>query len=278
MVGPSWVIFTVMGAREFAVHGHGIDAAGGAMLGMSILLGGRGLGALVGPLVSARWAGESDHRLRLGILFGYLTIAGGYGVLGASRSVWMAAACAMLAPCGRLDGMGLLDDAAATSYRRPLSRARVCRRPWPGQPDVCRDRVSGWPISGCRNLRANGRHRYGRADADSGCDPGLGAVRPVAYREGPRGFRDCPTRRFPLHFAECASEPCPAGSSQSLTCAMQSFDFQVVAELVRSTRFCHLCGCGPLAQSQLVRRNSLGARQALGRGKPVAYRNPLADP
>ncbi|HME34076.1 MAG TPA: MFS transporter [Candidatus Sulfotelmatobacter sp.] len=100
MVGPSWVIFTVMGAREFAVHGRGIDAAGGAMLGMSILLGGRGLGALVGPLVSARWAGQSDHRLRLGILFGYLTIAFGYGVLGASRSVWMAAVCAMLAHAG----------------------------------------------------------------------------------------------------------------------------------------------------------------------------------
>ena len=100
MVGPSWVIFTVMGAREFAVHGRGINAAGGAMLGMSILLGGRGLGALFGPLFSARWAGSSDQRLRLGILFGYLTIAVGYGVLGASRSVWMAAACAMFAHAG----------------------------------------------------------------------------------------------------------------------------------------------------------------------------------
>ena len=97
MIGPSWVIFTVMGAHEFAVHGHGINSAGGAMLGMSILLGGRGLGALAGPLVAARWAGQSDHRLRLGILFGYLIIACGYGALGASRSVWMAAACAMLA-------------------------------------------------------------------------------------------------------------------------------------------------------------------------------------
>ena len=100
MVGPSWVIFTVMGAREFAVHGRGIDAAGGAMLGMSILLGGRGLGALFGPLISARWAGQSDHRLRLGIFFGYLAIAVGYGVLGASQSVWMAAACAAFAHAG----------------------------------------------------------------------------------------------------------------------------------------------------------------------------------
>lgn len=100
MVGPSWVIFTVMGAREFAVHGRGINPAGGAMLGMSILLGGRGVGALVGPIVSARWAGRSDDRLGLGILLGYLTIALGYGMLGVSRSVWMAAACAMLAHAG----------------------------------------------------------------------------------------------------------------------------------------------------------------------------------
>ena len=100
MVGPSWVIFTVMGAGEFALHRKGIDSAGGAMLGMSILLGGRGLGALVGPLISARWAGNNDHRLRLGILFGYITIAFGYGLIGMSRTVWLAAACAMLAHAG----------------------------------------------------------------------------------------------------------------------------------------------------------------------------------
>ena len=100
MVGPSWVIFTVMGANEFAFRHAGIDPAGGAMLGMSILLGGRGLGALVGPLFAARWAGSHDHRLRLGILLGYLTIATGYSILGVSRTVWMAAACAMLAHAG----------------------------------------------------------------------------------------------------------------------------------------------------------------------------------
>ena len=100
MVGPSWVIFTVMGAREFAVHSKSISPAGGAMLGMSILLGGRGAGALVGPLIAARWAGQNDHRLRIGILFGYLTIALGYGLIGISHSVWIAASCAMLAHAG----------------------------------------------------------------------------------------------------------------------------------------------------------------------------------
>ena len=100
MIGPSWVIFTVLGAREFAVHWPGIDPARGAMLGMSILLGGRGIGALVGPLVVARWAGRSDRRLRLGIFFGYLTTAVGYGFLGSARTVWIAGACAMLAHMG----------------------------------------------------------------------------------------------------------------------------------------------------------------------------------
>src|SRR5580700_3838854 len=100
MIGPSWVIFTVLGAHEFAVHWRGMDAARGGMLSMSILLGGRGLGAMIGPLVSARWAGRSDRRLQLGILYGYLIIAVGYGALGVSRTVWMAAACAMLAHAG----------------------------------------------------------------------------------------------------------------------------------------------------------------------------------
>ncbi len=100
MIGPSWVIFTVLGAHEFAVHWHNVDPAGGAMLGMSILLGGRGLGALVGPVISARWAGRSDRRLQLGILLGYLTIAVGYGTLGFCRSVWLASACALLAHAG----------------------------------------------------------------------------------------------------------------------------------------------------------------------------------
>jgi MFS family permease len=100
MIGPSWVIFTVMGVREFAVHWHGIDSARGAMLGMSILLGGRGVGALVGPLIAARWADRSDRRLHRGILLGYLVVALGYGSLGISRTVWLAAGCAMLAHAG----------------------------------------------------------------------------------------------------------------------------------------------------------------------------------
>jgi predicted MFS family arabinose efflux permease len=100
MIGPSWVLFTVMGNRYFHVHLRGIDPQRGALLGMSLLLGARGIGAIVGPLFSARWAGHSDHRLRLGILFGYLTIGAGYYGLGVSPNVWLACLCIALAHCG----------------------------------------------------------------------------------------------------------------------------------------------------------------------------------
>src|ERR1700724_4371978 len=100
MIGPSWVLFTVMGHRYFPLHWRSLDPERGAMLGMSLLLGARGLGALVGPPVSARWAGREDRRLRLGILLGYLVVAVGYSALGGSSNVWVACAWVMLAHMG----------------------------------------------------------------------------------------------------------------------------------------------------------------------------------
>ena len=100
MIGPSWVLFTVMGQRDFPARWHGLDPQRGAMLGMSLLLGARGLGALVGPLFSARWAGRYGRRLRLGILLGYLTVGAGYAALGGAGSVWMACLFVMLAHGG----------------------------------------------------------------------------------------------------------------------------------------------------------------------------------
>src|SRR5438128_2527329 len=89
-----------MGQRDFPARWHGLDPQRGAMLGMSLLLAARGLGALVGPLFSARWAGRHDYRLRLGILLGYLTVAAGYAALGGAGSVWIACLFVMLAHCG----------------------------------------------------------------------------------------------------------------------------------------------------------------------------------
>ena len=100
VIGPSWVLFTVMGQKYFPVHWHNMDPQRGAMLGMSLLLGGRGLGALIGPLISAPWAGQQDRRLRLGIFYGYLVTAVGYALIGKAGNVWVACFWAAFAHCG----------------------------------------------------------------------------------------------------------------------------------------------------------------------------------
>ena len=100
IIGPGWVLFTVMGQNEFAVRWHGLDPARGAFLGMSILLGARGLGALLGPLLTAPWAGHWVRRLEIAIFWGYLGAAAGYMLLGVAGHLWQASLCVMLAHFG----------------------------------------------------------------------------------------------------------------------------------------------------------------------------------
>ena len=100
IIGPSWVLFTVMGQREFPVRWHGLDPARGAFLGMSLLLGARGLGALLGPLWAAPWAGHWVERLERAIFWGYLCTAAGYVLVGVSRHLWQACACVLVAHLG----------------------------------------------------------------------------------------------------------------------------------------------------------------------------------
>ena len=100
IIGPGWVLFTVMGQNEFAVRWHGLNPARGAFLGMSLLLGARGLGALLGPLLTAPWAGHWIHKLEGAIFWGYLATAAGYALLGVSGHLWQACLCVMLAHFG----------------------------------------------------------------------------------------------------------------------------------------------------------------------------------
>jgi len=100
VIGPSWVLFTVMGQHEFAVRWHGLDPARGAFLGMSLLLGARGLGALLGPLLTAPWAGHWIRRLEVAIFWGYVGAAAGYALLGVASHLWQACLCVILAHFG----------------------------------------------------------------------------------------------------------------------------------------------------------------------------------
>lgn len=100
VIGPSWIVFTVMGQREFPIHWAGLDAQRGAMLGMSLLMGARGVGALLGPFLTAHWAAHYERRLRLGILFGFLLDCVGYAALGWATHLWMACLFVVIAHFG----------------------------------------------------------------------------------------------------------------------------------------------------------------------------------
>jgi MFS family permease len=99
-MGANNVILPLLGARVFPVHLSGLSPERGAMLGMSLLLGARGAGAVIGPFVSGAWARGRHARFRTGILFGFLAAALGYIALGAAPSAWWAVAAVILAHAG----------------------------------------------------------------------------------------------------------------------------------------------------------------------------------
>jgi len=100
IIGPGWVLFTVMGQNEFALRWRGMAPERGAFLGMSLLLGARGLGALLGPVMTASWAGHWKPRLERAIFWGYLATATGYALLGVAGHLWQACLCVVLAHFG----------------------------------------------------------------------------------------------------------------------------------------------------------------------------------
>jgi MFS family permease len=100
LLGVNWVLLTILGERVFPVQIGGLDSRSGGMLGMSLLMGCRGIGALIGPLVATPWSRGSEERMRLGILFGYLAGAAGYVTLGITRVLPAACASVALAHAG----------------------------------------------------------------------------------------------------------------------------------------------------------------------------------
>jgi hypothetical protein len=100
LMGAHYVILPIFGERIFpiALDHYGPRRAG--MLGMSLLMGARGIGALIGPLVGGYWAGNRPERLRSGILYGFLAGSLGYAVLAAAPNIWVALATVVFAHAG----------------------------------------------------------------------------------------------------------------------------------------------------------------------------------
>ena len=99
-MGAHWVILPIFGERVFPVRLEGLDPHRAGMLGMSLLMGSRGVGALLGPILGGMWAGQRQPRLRLGIVFGFLCVAVGYVALGVAPSLALAALTVILAHSG----------------------------------------------------------------------------------------------------------------------------------------------------------------------------------
>jgi MFS family permease len=83
--GAAILLYAVLGEREFQV-------AGSAEAGIGLLLGMRGVGALLGPLVARRVGGDEPRFLERAIGLGYLVTAVAWLGFAASPTWWLAAA------------------------------------------------------------------------------------------------------------------------------------------------------------------------------------------
>ncbi|HUS05475.1 MAG TPA: MFS transporter [Bryobacteraceae bacterium] len=99
-MGSNWVLLPIFGKNIFPVTVRGLDPRSSGMLGMSLLMGCRGIGALLGPLVASRWTGHDPGRFRLAILFAFLIGSVGYLALGLSSTLLFACAAVVFAHSG----------------------------------------------------------------------------------------------------------------------------------------------------------------------------------
>ena len=100
LIGTNWVILPILGRESFAVKLAGLSGDQSATLGMSLLLGARGLGAICGPLIAGLIARQRQERMRPAIVWGFLMASTGYLLLSLTSDGWMAALCVALAHAG----------------------------------------------------------------------------------------------------------------------------------------------------------------------------------
>lgn len=100
ILGTSWVLLPVMGQRVFSVPLAGTSHARAALFGMSLLMGARGLGALIGPFVASHWTGQRERSMRVGALAGFILGGIGYLMLSRAPDIWWAFAVIVLAHSG----------------------------------------------------------------------------------------------------------------------------------------------------------------------------------
>jgi predicted MFS family arabinose efflux permease len=93
IMGANYVILAIYGQRVFHL-------AAQPILGMSLLMGARGIGAILGPAIGSAWAGGRPPRFRTGILYGFFAASFGYLALSQIDSLPVAMACVVVAHAG----------------------------------------------------------------------------------------------------------------------------------------------------------------------------------
>jgi len=100
LLGANWVILPVLGREAFPLQLPGLSTDQAGTMGMSLLLGARGVGAILGPLVAGYLVGRAEGRLRGAIVAAFLMSGAGYLALSRLNDVWLAAGAVALAHAG----------------------------------------------------------------------------------------------------------------------------------------------------------------------------------
>jgi MFS family permease len=100
LTATHWVILPVFGEKIFPLRIGGLDAQRAGMLGMSVLLSARGVGAIIGPLFGGYWTGDSHLRMRRGALYGFLLVAAGYVLLSIAPNASLAVLSVLVTHAG----------------------------------------------------------------------------------------------------------------------------------------------------------------------------------
>ncbi len=100
LMGTNWVLLPVIGERVFPLRLGGMNPQAAGMLAMSLLMGCRGIGALMGPFIAARITGSAAPMLRRGILAGFLIGATGYSFLAFAPNLLAACLAVIFAHSG----------------------------------------------------------------------------------------------------------------------------------------------------------------------------------
>jgi MFS family permease len=100
LLGAHWVILPIFGERVFPVGAATLGDSRAGMLGMSLLMGSRGVGALLGSFLSGYWSRNEAPRMRTGIAAGFALVSVSYVALSGAPTLGLACLAVIAAHTG----------------------------------------------------------------------------------------------------------------------------------------------------------------------------------